>query len=189
MYSQLKIYLQEKTKLDSESLNTICSYFKIQKTKRNELLCNFGKVCKKLYFINDGGLRQYEIDGKGNEITGSFALENNMITVLPSFINQEPSTSCLAAIEPSELLVIYRDDLFGLVKKYPEFASVYHQLVEESFIQAQKRVYSMLGMEGIEKLKWVMKYKPKFMSRISSKAIASYLGMTNSTLSKLRAQL
>jgi len=189
MNTLLKAYLHKRTSLDSESIDIICSYFKLYKTKRNEVLCNIGQVCKKLYFINKGSLRQYEIDKKGNEITGKFTLENELATVLPSFINKEQSTTCLTTIEPSELLVIYRDDLFELTSNYPEFALVYYQFIEQSFIQAQKRVYSMLGMAGIEKLQWVMKYKPKFMSRISSKTIASYLGMTNSTLSKLRAQL
>jgi len=189
MHTLLRSYLKENATLGSESLDAICSCFKLYSTKRNEVLCNIGQVCRKLYFINKGSLRQYEIDSKGNEITGTFTLENNMTTLLPSFINKEGSTTCLTTIEPSELLLIYRDDLFELIKNYPEFASVYYQFVEQSFIHAQKRVYSMLGMEGIEKLQWVMQYKPKFMSRISSKTIASYLGMTNSTLSKLRAQL
>jgi hypothetical protein len=61
--------------------------------------------------------------------------------------------------------------------------------MEFAFIHSQMRIYSFLGMEGIDKLRWVMEHEPKLLSRISSKTVASYLGMTNSTLSKLRAKL
>jgi hypothetical protein len=57
--------------------------------------------------------------------------------------------------------------------------------MEFSFIHSQMRIYSFFGMEGINKLRWVMEHKPKLLTRISSKAVASYLGMANSILSKL----
>lgn len=90
---------------------------------------------------------------------------------------------------PSDLLVISRDSFFKLIDTVPEFAEVYNKFMQFAFIHSQMRIYSFLGMEGIDKLKWVMEHEPKLLTRISSKAVASYLGMTNSTLSKLRAQL
>ncbi|WP_303316656.1 cyclic nucleotide-binding domain-containing protein [Flavivirga abyssicola] len=153
------------------------------------MLCNIGQVCKHFYFIKKGCLRLYEIDNKGNEVTGYFALEDSIISANTSFILQKPSRDCLVSLEPSELLVIHREDFFKLVDTVPLFAHVYHKFIEFAFIHSQMRIYSFLGMEGIDKLKWVMEHEPKLLSRISSKLVASYLGMTNSTLSKLRAKL
>lgn len=189
MYSELEHYIKSRVEVEPDELEQIVSHFKPVTTSRKEILCDFGQVCKHFYFIKSGCLRLYEIDDKGNEITGYFALEDSLISANTSFILQKPSRDCLVALEPSELLVINRNDFYKLTNDYVSFAHIYHQFVEFAFIHSQMRIYSFLGMEGIDKLKWVMEHEPKLLSRISSKAVASYLGMTNSTLSKLRAKL
>ena len=189
MYKQLERYFKENTKINDESFDIIKSHFKPLKTKRNEVLCSIGQVCKNFYFINEGCLRMYEIDAKGNEITAYFAFEDQIMSAITSFVLQKPSRDFLVSIVPSNLLVISRDSFFKLIGTVPEFRDVYNKFIEFAFIHSQMRIYSFLGMEGIDKLKWVMEHEPKLLTRISSKAVASYLGMTNSTLSKLRAQL
>ena len=189
MYQELEQYIKSHGKIGQKELQEITACFKPLVTTRNEMLCNIGQVCKHFYFIKKGCLRLYEIDNKGNEITGYFALENSIMSANTSFILQKPSRDCLVSIQPSELLIVYRDDFYNLVDTVPQFANVYHQFMEFAFIHSQMRIYSFLGMEGMDKLKWVMEHEPKLLSRISSKAFASYLGMTNSTLSKLRAKL
>jgi len=189
MYKQLEQYFTENTNIDGDSLKEITSHFKPLKAKRNEVLCGIGQVCKNFYFINEGCLRMYEIDKKGNEVTGYFALEDQLMSAITSFVLQKPSRDFLVSIVPSNLLVIGRDSFFHLIETVPEFREVYNKFMEFAFIHSQMRIYSFLGMEGIDKLRWVMEHEPKLLSRISSKAVASYLGMTNSTLSKLRAQL
>jgi CRP-like cAMP-binding protein len=189
MYTQLEHYFKERTKIDDESLLTITSFFKPLETKRNEVLCSTGQICKNFYFINKGCLRMYDIDPKGNEVTAYFALEDQIMSAITSFVLQKPSRDFLVSIVPSDLLVIGRDSFFKLIDTIPEFRDVYNEFMEFAFIHSQMRIYSFLGMEGIDKLRWVMEHEPKLLTRISSKAVASYLGMTNSTLSKLRAQL
>ncbi|WP_422359574.1 Crp/Fnr family transcriptional regulator [Reichenbachiella sp.] len=189
MDSQLNTYIESRVAIEASELEQINALFEPIKTVRNEMLCNIGQVCKHFYFIKTGCLRLYEIDDKGNDITGYFALEESLISANTSFILQKPSRDCLVSLEPSELLRIKRSDFYHLVETIPSFASVYHQFIEFAFIHSQMRIYSFLGMEGIDKLKWVMEHEPKLLSRISSKAVASYLGMTNSTLSKLKAKL
>lgn len=189
MYQELKQYIKSQGKIGEKELQQIIKHFKPKKTTRNEMLCNIGQVCQHFYFIKKGCLRLYEIDTKGNEVTGYFALEDSIISANTSFILQKPSRDCLVSQEPSELLLIHREDFFKLVDTVPQFAHVYHKFIEFAFIHSQMRIYSFLGMEGIDKLKWVMEHEPKLLSRISSKSVASYLGMTNSTLSKLRAKL
>ena len=189
MYQQLEQYLKDHSNISDTSLREVVSHFKPLKTKRNEVLCSIGQVCKNFYFINSGCLRMYEIDNKGNEVTGYFALEDQIMSAITSFVLQKPSRDFLVSIVPSDLLVISRDSFFKLIESVPEFRDVYNKFMEFAFIHSQMRIYSFLGMEGIDKLRWVMEHEPKLLSRISSKAVASYLGMTNSTLSKLRAQL
>lgn len=189
MYNQLEDYIEKHGEIEQKEMKKILTKFKSITTVRNEMLCNIGQTCKHFYFINKGCLRLYEIDDKGNEVTGYFALEDSIISANTSFILQKPSRDCLVSLEPSELLVIHHNDFYDLIKTVPQFAAVFHKFLKFAFIHSQMRIYSFLGMEGIDKLRWVMEHEPKLLSRISSKAVASYLGMTNSTLSKLRAKL
>jgi len=189
MYKQFEQFLKERTSLDNQSLQDIASCFRRIETRRNEILCSVGQICRNFYFINKGCLRLYEIDSKGNEVTAYFAFEDSIFTALPSFITQKPSRDFLVSHEPSDLLVISREGFFELIGHFPQFEAIYHKFMEFAFIHSQMRIYSFLGMEGIDKLKWVMEHEPQLLSRISSKTVASYLGMTNSTLSKLKAKL
>ncbi|MFK5879942.1 MAG: Crp/Fnr family transcriptional regulator [Flavobacteriaceae bacterium] len=189
MYKQLEQYIKDRVSIDKKTLEQITTRFKFIKADRNEMLCNIGQTCKYFYFINKGCLRMYEIDNKGNEVTGYFALEDSIMSAITSFVLQKPSRDFLVAHEESELLVINREDFFKLVETVSQFATVYHQFMEFAFIHSQMRIYSFLGMEGIDKLRWVIEHEPKLLTHISSKAVASYLGMTNSTLSRLRTRL
>lgn len=189
MHQQLERYLKQKAAFSHDELHQISSHFKPVKAKRGEMLVRTGDICKKFYFVNKGCLRMYEVDDKGNDITAYFALEDSIISGVTSFVTQKPSRDFLEAYEPSELLEINRAHFFQLTQTIPAFHQVYHQFVEFAFIHSQMRIYSFLGMEGIDKVRWVLEHEPKLFTRVSSKAVASYLGMTNSTLSKLKAKL
>jgi len=185
----LTSFLATNSSLTQTGIENVLTHFKINELKRNEILINHGQTAKHLYFIVKGCLRLYEIDKKGNEVTAYFAFENSLITALPSFILQKPSLDFLIAHEHSTVYSINRADFLMLKESYPEFSKLYGNFVEFAAIHTQMRIYSFLGMEGIDKLRWVMEHEPQLLQRVSSKAVATYLGMTNSTLSKLRAKL
>ena len=188
-YIQLKKYFEKNTALKKDDIEKIVLLFKFRRVKRNEILEREGQVCTHFYFIVKGCLRLYEIDKKGNEITGKFALESSIISALTSFITQKASRDNLIAHESSEILVVSREDFYTAAETFPALAALYHAFMEFAFIHSQMRVYIFLGMEGMDRLKWVIEHEPDLLTRISSKSVASYLGMTNSTLSKLRAKL
>ena len=95
----------------------------------------------------------------------------------------------MQTIENSELLKISRESFFHLVDTVPQFARVYRQILERGFITAQKRIYGFQGFDAMEKVKWVMKYQPDFLVRVSNKMAASYLGLTPATLSRIKSKL
>jgi CRP-like cAMP-binding protein len=189
MYEQLKKYFKDRTKVQEETLDEICSHFKLIKAKRNEMLLIQGEVCKHYYFVNKGCLRLFTINKDGVEGTRYFAFEGAFGTALPSLIEQTPAFEFVQTIENSELLAISRDSFFHLVDTIPAFAFIYRQILELSFITAQKRIYGFQGSDGLEKVKWVMQYNPKLLTRVSNKLAASFLGITPSTLSRLKSKL
>ena len=115
MYQELEKFIKNHGKIGQKELQQTTACFKPLKTDRNEMLCNIGQTCKYFYFIRKGCLRMYEIDTKGNEVTGYFALEDSIMSAITSFVLQKPSRDFLVSHEASELLVIGREDFFNFV--------------------------------------------------------------------------
>jgi CRP-like cAMP-binding protein len=103
MYSVLEKFIKSKVEIDAESLDKICSCFKLLKTKRNQILLDYSQVCNFYYFINKGSIRLFTISKDGNESSRFFAFQGSFATALPSFIDQLPAEEYLQTIEKSEL--------------------------------------------------------------------------------------
>ena len=187
MYEKLGKYFTNRTTIDEPTLDQIFDNFTFIKTTRNQILLNQGEICKHYYFVNKGCLRLFTTNDNGVETTRYFAFEGAFGTALPSLIEQTPAFEFVQTIEKSELLKISRDNFFNLVDTVPQFARVYRQILEWGFITAQKRIYGFQGFDSMEKVKWVMKYQPDFLVRVSNKMAASYLGITPSTLSRIKS--
>ncbi len=131
----------------------------------------------------------FAINDHGQEVTRYFAFEGVFGTALPSLIQQTPAFEFVQTIEKSELLAIRREHFFHLVDAVPQVGAVYRKILELSFITAQKRIFGFQNLNALEKLKWAINYKPLLLTRVSNIMAASFLGLTPSTLSRLKAKL
>jgi CRP-like cAMP-binding protein len=189
MYELLQKYITDRIETDEETLNLIFSKFKPLKIKRNTFLLTEGEICNHYYFVNKGCIRLMNITDNGQENTRYIAFEGSFGTALPSLINQKPAFEFIQAIENSELLVINREDFYDLVNKTQSFGLIYRQILEISFISAQRRIYGFQGLEAIDKVRMLLDVQPFILTRLSNKIVASYLGITPETLSRLKTQL
>lgn len=189
MYEALKKFISSKGDIDMQSLDSICSHFDLVTTHRNEILLDYEQVANYYYFVNKGAVRVFTLTNEGEEISRYFAFEDTFVTTLPSFIDQKPAEEYLQTIEKSELLRISRADFYKLVVLEPVFSKLYTEILELGFIVAQKRIYGFQGYDALSKVKWVIKNQPKLLLRVSNKMAASFLGITPSTLSRLKAKL
>ncbi|ETN95286.1 Crp/Fnr family transcriptional regulator [Zhouia amylolytica] len=188
-YSILENYLKSKGDFTNNDVNYITNHFKLKKVKKKEIIIDFNQVSNAFYFVNKGALRIFTINKKGVELTRFFTFENSFCTALPSFIDQKPACEYFQAIEPSELLEITRNDFYKLVDQYSDFDKIYREILERSFINNQKRIYSFQGYAAIDKLKLLLETYPDFLIRVPNNLTASYLGISPSTLSRLKSKL
>lgn len=189
MYSILEKFIRSKGDISQEKLEKITSCFKVLKTKRNEILIQYDEVCKYYYFINKGCIRLFTTTKDGLDSSRYFAFDGNFATALPSFIDQKPAEEYLQTIEKSELLYISRKDFYRLVETMPEFSKIYTEILELGFITAQKRIYGFQGFDALEKVKWLIEFQPQLLLRVSNRMAASYLGISPSTLSRIKSKL
>lgn len=92
-------------------------------------------------------------------------------------------------MEESELLAIDQASFRNMMMKIPQFDAIYKQILEASYANSVYRLNTFISMSALERIKWLMTYRPGLMSRLSSKLIASYLGISQETFSRLKAKI
>jgi CRP-like cAMP-binding protein len=188
-HDQLLKYIQAVTLLSIEEFSQFKDRFVIQKVKRNEYLLREGEVCNFNLFVCSGTLRMYHIGPQGQEFIRYFAFENKFGTSLTSLIEGKPAIENIQAVEKSVVLKISKADYLELVETVPQVNIIYRNMLEQAYITSQKRIYDFQGKSALERLKWLMAHQPGILTRIPSKLVASYLGITSYTLSRLKAEL
>jgi CRP-like cAMP-binding protein len=152
------------------------------------ILVKEGDPCDYIYFILEGAFRSYrEMDGK--DITTWISTENEFITAISAYFQKVPALKNVEALEDSFLLAIHRDDLQVLIRKYPEMNNVLRIFYEEYYLAAEERAYVARIRDAEGKYKRLLETYPDLIKRLPLKYIASYLGMTLETLSRIRSRM
>jgi CRP-like cAMP-binding protein len=156
---------------------------------RNEPLLRPGEICRTENFIVGGSLRMYAVDDKGIEHTVMLGIEEWWISDLYSLFTKQPSSYFIAALVPSQLLQLKREDLERLYKKVPGFERFFRIMFQNAFVAQQERIHQNLSLPAAERYAAFLKKYPLLEQRIPQKYIASYLGMTPVFLSMLRKKM
>jgi CRP-like cAMP-binding protein len=174
----------------SEAEFELCkTLFIPKKLRKKQYLLQEGDVCKYTAFVEKGALRSYTVDEKGTEHILQFAFEGWWIADLYSFLTNEPSTLNIEALEDSELLLITKPSWDILLEKVPAFERYFRILIQNNLIATQRRLMQSLSETAEEKYLRFIKVYPDCMQRVPQHMIASYLGITRETLSRVRSQL
>ncbi len=189
MIEVLRNHITNRLGKDLNNLDQVLSCFKLIQTKRNELLLQQGDTCKYVYFIAKGCLQVFIYDSAFNETTRDIVIEDNWCSELLSFGSGQPSTENIRAVEPCELFAIDRQSFQHLMETVPQFDKVYKQILEASYANSVYRINTFVSLTALERIKWLMAYRPTLMTRLSSKLIASYLGINKDVFSRLKAKL
>ncbi|TDE03229.1 Crp/Fnr family transcriptional regulator [Flavobacterium hiemivividum] len=189
MYEQLAKSIGEKVALTAAEFDLCKTFFIPKKIRKKQTLLLEGDVCTYNAFIEKGILRSYTTDAKGNEHIIQFAFEGWWITDLSSFLMGENSTYTIEAIEDSELLLLTAAAREELMNALPVFERYQRLLLENAYIALQARVNSALTATAEEKYTKLTIAYPDIVARVPQHMIASYLGLTPETLSRVRKQI
>ena len=131
----------------------------------------------------------YVYDKDFNETTRDIVTEDHWCSELLSFGSGNPATENIRTVEPCELFAIDKQNFQIMMETVPQFDNVYKQILEASYANSVYRINTFVSLTALERIKWLMEYRPKLMVRLSSKLIASYLGINKDVFSRLKAQL
>ncbi|MBL7772032.1 MAG: Crp/Fnr family transcriptional regulator [Chitinophagaceae bacterium] len=187
MYSVLKNYINSRIQISETDLNLISEYFLPIKVKKKQFLLREGEICKHLWFVSKGCLRMFKEDRKGHEHILLFAFEEYWVGDRESVVSDKPSDYHVEAIEDSELLQISKEKLNDLYQQIPSFREMHIALQQRSFNKLQERMQKTLSFSAEEKYADIMNHQPEILHRVPLSMVASYLGISRETLSRIRA--
>jgi CRP-like cAMP-binding protein len=185
----LKIYLKKKTNLSDERLDQWISLFIPKKINKNDYLLREGEVAKYTAFVASGCLRLYSVDPKGKEHILQFAPEEWWIGDMESFSKSIPSSYFIDAIEESEILLMDLQAQEKLFQQIPESVVFFQQLMQNRQVATQKRIIFSMSASAEQRYLDFIKTYPSFTQRVPQHMIASYLGITPESLSRIRKQV
>ncbi len=189
MIEILERHLINRLGKDVAHLDKVLANFKQLSVKRNQELLRQGEICKQVYFVVSGCLQVYVHDKDFNETTRDIVLEDSWCSELISFGTGNPANENIRTIEPCKLLAIDKQGFQHMIETVPQFDKVYKQILEASYANSVYRINSFVSMSALDRIKWLMEYRPALMTRVSSKILASYLGIHKDVFSRLKAQL
>lgn len=165
----------------------LLQHLRAKELKRKQFLLRAGQVSKEIYFIEQGLLRCfYLLDGV--EVCSWFMKEGDVIVSVPSFFNQMMSYECIQSLEDSQVCCISYEQLQFIYKNFLEFNFIGRILLEKYYTMSEARLYSLRMQRSIERYKYLMSVHPELIRRVPSKYLASYLGVREETLSRLRGK-
>jgi CRP-like cAMP-binding protein len=156
-----------------------------QHVSRKRHLLTAGQVCDYLYFIEKGAVRYYiEYDDK--DLTIDLSIDGELVTSFSSFVSRKPTRENIEVVEDADLYGIHYNDLQDLYKNFPEMNIAGRLIAEKHYLSLTEHTYMVKYGNTVERYEYLMKHKPQLLQKVPLGMIASYLGMTLETLSRVR---
>jgi len=189
MHQALIQYINERTTtpLSESEIRTIKNIFTPRRIRKRQYFLQEGDVCRYTGFIVKGAMRQYSVDDKGTEHIVRLYIENWWAGDRESFVKQTPSNYNIDAWEDTDLLTITRSSMVEF-NKIPALNELARNLDEMHSIAYQRRINSTISHSAEQQYAELAKTYPEFLQRFPQHIIASYLGITKETLSRIRTQ-
>ncbi|GGN00111.1 cyclic nucleotide-binding protein [Dyadobacter beijingensis] len=167
-------------------------YTKIIRVPKGKLLLSEGDCCDKLWFLGSGLVRGFHAidDGHGGllDFTEWFAAPNEFFISAESFLRQTPARECIETLEASEVIYISRTDLYSLYEHYPETNSIGRMIAEHFCLSHMQQLRELRTLSAPERLEAFRTRSGDLFRRVPQKYIASYLGISENYVSKLKAR-
>jgi len=179
---------KRKVLLNAEELETLQSLFTYRKFRKNQYILQEGNTAGYETFIIKGLTRTYEVDDKGQEHVLFFGPEDWWVGDLYSFLSCTPSKYNVDCLEDTEVLQISKLNLDLLYEKVPKMNQYFRILFQNAFISTAQRVGASLSKSSLERYQEFRVKYPHIEQRIPNHQIASFLGITPQSLSRIRRQ-
>ena len=189
MYERFFQHFNSKVPLSPAEEAQVKKYLTPKKIRKKQYLLQEGDVCKNIAFVEKGAMREYSIEENGTEHIIQFALEGWTIADLYSFITGEPASYTIDAIEDSELILISRAANDELLQTMPKYETYTRLNITGAYLAMQRRLTCVSMATPEERYQAFLAMYPDIAQRVPQHMIASYMGLTPETLSRIRRRI
>lgn len=186
MLDFFETYIRNHSTFSNEDIAAIKSLAISKRLKKKQFLLRPGDVCRFHTFICSGCLRSYRIGSDGSEHILSFSHDNQWISDQVSLATNEPSTDYIDALEDSDIIQVSADSFKNLLRDIPNFDVLRTKIITEDSFRSRDHIYMMIGYQAEERYRHFVRLYPHLYHRIPLFMIASYLGVTRETLTRIR---
>lgn len=184
-----KTYLQKKVAITDEQFNLIADHLKVKSFEKNEMILMKGDVSSQGFFVSTGLLRSYSIDSKGKTHIIQFAPEQWWLSERNGLLFNEPSDYFIDSVEATKAVIMTKDFMNEAAKHVPCMNDLNNNMLNNSIRFMQKRINMLLSATAEERYLNFITLYPNLTLRVPQWMIASYLGITPESLSRVRKDL
>jgi len=182
-------FLQLFRDMPQTDFDIISPYIKIRQAAMGEVLLNEGRTAKELFFVTRGVLKIVSVNDKGNDVIQFFIKENKFCTILYSFNDEVISHESIVAATDAEVFVFSKQRLNELYKKLPYFKELIEGITRRALMDKIKTRNHLMGEEATTRYLKFISEQPDIVLRVPLGDVASYLGITQQSLSRIRRNI
>lgn len=180
-------YFNKVHPMSEELQEYLIEHVNVRTLSRKDKLLKAGHICRHIYFIEAGMLRCYYMKGN-TEVNSWFMKERDFAVSIESFYQQKESFESIQALEDCTVYYLSFDELQVIYKTFPEFNYIVREVTQRYCQLWAQQLYGLRMQNSQERYDWLMRYYPDLLLRVTAKHVASFLGLTEVTMSKLRSR-
>lgn len=185
---KLRQFLQSVYPMPEPQAEAIAAQFKEKHWQSGDLILQEGKQCNEYYFLDEGFVRGFIYDPEGDEVTTAFYSANEVVCEIYSFFKRVPAAEYLQAVTDCRTWYISFEDLQKVFHGMQEFREFGRMILVNAYGKLKQRMLSMVQLTAEERYRSLLLQSPDIFQKAPLKHIASYLGVTDTSLSRIRKE-
>jgi CRP-like cAMP-binding protein len=182
-------FLQGMLPMPTEKAEQIASYYHLKMVEKNDYLTQEGKICRQSFFVEEGFFRAFVMDVEGNDVTINFYGKDGFANDFLSFFKQIPAAQNIQALTEGTVWYISFADLQTCFHTIPEFREFGRMLLVTNYGRLQERMLGMIQLTAEQRYIKLIESEPTVFQNAPLKMIAAYLGVTDTSLSRIRKEV
>jgi CRP-like cAMP-binding protein len=185
----LKQFFMQVLPMPPHKADLLAEKFNYKTYEKGDFLVQEGKVCNALHFVEEGCIRSYILDANGDEVTTAIFMKNGTVNDLISFFKRQPSKENFQALSDCKTYFITYDELQEVFHGIPEFREMGRMMLINNYSKLKDRMLAMIQLTAEQRYLNLIDSQPDIFQQVPLKMIASYLGITDTSLSRIRKEL